>query len=82
MNTGAYKITAQLGNTLSEKTVEVKYYVLPKFADRSERPIARSINPGEQVRGTLSANYFFGKPVSEGQVTIEGYTFDVERTVA
>lgn len=79
VNTGPYKITAKLGDTLSEKTVEVKYYVLPKFAidlttDRTY------YQPGATVHGTLRANYFFGKPVSQGQVKIEGYTFDVERT--
>ncbi|MGC9358702.1 MAG: MG2 domain-containing protein, partial [Anaerolineae bacterium] len=31
VNTGNYKIEAQLGNTLSEITVVVKHYVLPKF---------------------------------------------------
>ncbi|HTP06769.1 MAG TPA: MG2 domain-containing protein, partial [Anaerolineae bacterium] len=79
VNTGPYKITAQLGDMLSEKTVEVKYYVLPKFA--IDLKIDRTYyQPGATVHGTLSANYFFGKPVSQGQVKIEGYTFDVERT--
>ena len=31
VNTGDYKISAILGNTTSEKTVTVEYYVLPKF---------------------------------------------------
>jgi uncharacterized protein YfaS (alpha-2-macroglobulin family) len=79
VNTGPYKITAQLGDTLSETTVEVKYYVLPKFAIdlKTDRTYYQ---PSATVHGTLSANYFFGKPVSQGQVKIEGYTFDVERT--
>jgi CD109 antigen len=34
------------------------------------------------VEGSLQANYFFGKPVSEGQVLIEGFSFDVERVSA
>ena len=34
------------------------------------------------MRGTLSANYFYGKPVAGGKVQLEGYTFDVQRTVA
>jgi uncharacterized protein YfaS (alpha-2-macroglobulin family) len=81
VNTGAYKITAQLGTTTAEKTVEVKYYVLPKFAVKwsTDRTFYQ---PGQHVRGTLNANYFFGKPVSDGAVTLEGYTFDVERKVA
>ncbi|CAG0927124.1 hypothetical protein TFLX_00368 [Thermoflexales bacterium] len=80
VNTGNYQITAQLGNASAEKTVEVKYYVLPKFAitwsaDRT------FYQPGQHVHGTVSANYFFGKPVSDGTVTLEGSTFDVERQV-
>ncbi len=80
VNTGNYKITAQLGNASAEKTVEVKYYVLPKFAIKwsTDRMFYQ---PGQHVRGTLSANYFFGKPVRDGKVTLEGYTFDVERKV-
>jgi uncharacterized protein YfaS (alpha-2-macroglobulin family) len=81
VNTGAYKITAQLGNATSEKTVEVKYYVLPKFAVKWSTD-RNFYQPGQHVAGTLSANYFFGKPVSDGVVTLEGYTFDVERKVA
>ncbi|HEY4720484.1 MAG TPA: MG2 domain-containing protein, partial [Anaerolineae bacterium] len=81
VNTGPYKITAQLGNTTSEKTVTVEHYVLPKFAIKlsTERSFYQ---PGQHARGTLSANYFFGKPVSNGAVTLEGYTFDVERKAA
>jgi hypothetical protein len=79
VNTGAYQITAVMGNTSSEKTVTVEHYVLPKFKISldSERPYYR---PGEHVRASLNASYFFGKPVTEGQVSIEGSMFDVERT--
>ncbi len=78
VNTGPYKIAATLGNTSSEKTVTVEHYVLPKFSvDLStERPYYL---PGEHVRGTLKANYFFGKPVAGGDVLLEGYSFDVQR---
>ncbi|NIM93334.1 MAG: hypothetical protein GTO18_06445 [Anaerolineales bacterium] len=79
VNTGNYKITALLGDTLSEKTVEVKYYTLPKFAVslEMERPF---YIPGDLVLGSLKAEYFFGKPVEGGTVLLEGYAFDVERT--
>jgi uncharacterized protein YfaS (alpha-2-macroglobulin family) len=81
VNTGAYKITTTLGNTTSEKTITVERYVLPKFKVElhTERPFYL---PGAHVRGTLSAQYFFGKPVDRGAVTLEGATFDVERRVA
>ena len=78
VNTGPYKITAQLGNTSSEKTVNVERYVLPKFkvswnTDRS------FYKPGERVTGSIDAEYFFGKKVSGGGVEIDGFTFDFER---
>jgi len=78
VNTGAYKITAVLGNTSSEKTVTVEHYVLPKF-DISIETDKSFYLPGERVNGTLQANYFFGKPVAAGEIMLEGYAFDVER---
>lgn len=80
VNTGAYKISAQLGDTRSEKTVTVEHYVLPKFGVQIETENSFYL-PGERVRGQLSANYFFGKPVAGGKVMLEGYTFDFERVV-
>jgi len=81
VNTGAYKVTATLGNTSSEKTVNVEHYVLPKFSVelKTEEPYYL---PGDHVRGDLRAGYFFGKPVAGGQVLLEGFTFDVERNLA
>jgi uncharacterized protein YfaS (alpha-2-macroglobulin family) len=81
VNSGAYLITAELGNTASEKTVTVENYVLPKF-DISIDTEKSFYLPGERVNGTLQANYFFGKPVAGGEITLEGYTFDVERATA
>ncbi len=81
VNSGNYKISAVMGNTTSEKSVTVEHYVLPKFGvDMStERPYYR---PGEHVEGQLNAGYFFGKPVGESQVLLEGFTFDVARSDA
>jgi uncharacterized protein YfaS (alpha-2-macroglobulin family) len=81
VNTGPYKITAQLGNTSSEKTVTVEHYVLPKFTVKLETENSFYL-PGAHVRGSLQSDYFFGKPVAGGQVVLEGYTFDVARTSA
>jgi uncharacterized protein YfaS (alpha-2-macroglobulin family) len=80
VNSGAYKITAILGNTSSEKTVTVEHYVLPKFAVemQTERTYYQ---PGQHVQGSLKANYFFGKPVAGGQVSVEGYTYDVQQNL-
>ncbi len=78
VNTGAYKITAQMGNTSSEKTIIVERYVLPKF--KLTWSTERSFYlPGEHVSGTFNAQYFFGKAVAGGEVAIEGFTFDFER---
>jgi hypothetical protein len=78
VNQGSYKIAAEIGETRSEKTVTVKWYVLPKF--KVEVTTERSFYlPGETVRGHVQAGYFFGKPVAGGQVTIRGTTTDVEQ---
>jgi uncharacterized protein YfaS (alpha-2-macroglobulin family) len=76
--TGLFKITAQMGSTSSEKTVTVEHYVLPKFKVSlvPDRPYYR---PGETVTGVLTAEYFFGKKVAAGAVSLEGFTFDFER---
>ncbi len=67
VNHGAYKITATLGDTTSEKTVTVKPYVLPKFkvTATTDEDFYR---PGQRVTGQVEAAYFFGKPVDGGQV--------------
>ncbi|MBN1485318.1 MAG: hypothetical protein JXA37_11415 [Chloroflexia bacterium] len=80
VNQGSYKLGASIGDTGSEKTVEVRPYVLPKFglSVSTERSFYL---PGERVEGLLQADYFFGKPVAQGQVQIEGTVWDVGRNV-
>jgi uncharacterized protein YfaS (alpha-2-macroglobulin family) len=80
VNTGNYKISAVLGNTTSEMTVSVENYVLPKFEVTLETE-RNYYTPGAVVRGTLQARYFFGKPVANSTVRIEGATFDVQRNL-
>ncbi len=80
VNTGAYKISATLGGVTSEKTVTVEHYVLPKF-EVDLQTEQSFYQPGAHVAGTLNARYFFGKPANEAVVKLEGFTFDVERTV-
>ncbi|MCX7681920.1 MAG: MG2 domain-containing protein [Anaerolineae bacterium] len=80
VNQGHYKIAVAIGETVSEKTVEVRPYVLPKFAvnvatDRS------FYLPGQRVQGSVQADYFFGKPVAQGQVRIVGSVWEIERVV-
>ncbi len=78
VNQGDYKLSASLGNTTSEKTVEVKPYVLPKFGVTvtTERSF---YTPGQRVEGSVQADYFFGKPVAASQVRLVGLVYDVER---
>ncbi len=78
VNTGRYKIVAHLGETESERTVTVKPYVLPKFRISVETDKTFYL-PGQTVEGHLQADYFFGKPVAEGEVEISGYVYEVER---
>ena len=78
VNTGNYKITVSLGGTLSEKTVEVKYYSLPKFAVSIDLESSYYL-PGDNVHGSIRSEYFFGKSVQGGSILLEGYSFDVER---
>ncbi|RLC89788.1 MAG: hypothetical protein DRI37_03145 [Chloroflexi bacterium] len=77
VNTSNYKLTATLGNSTSELTVVVKHYVLPKFKVDAAADSPFYL-PGEHVTGAVDVNYFFGKPVDEGQVVLTGYTFDVQ----
>jgi hypothetical protein len=77
---GAYTISCKVGDTASDLTVDVKKYVLPKFK------IAVELNqpyyqPGQTVHGKVHADYFFGKPVTDGQVAIEVRTNDVAPSV-
>ncbi len=66
---GEYRLECQLGDTTSRETVEVKPYVLPKFAVSVEFNQPYYL-PGEVVRGVVSAKYFFGKPVADAEVSV------------
>jgi hypothetical protein len=66
---GACRVDCQVGDAKSSILVEVKKYVLPKFKVQValDRPFYQ---PGELIRGTIQADYFFGKPVGGARVTI------------
>ncbi len=76
VNMGTFTLRAVLPESQTEKKVRVERYVLPKFkvALTTEKPYYL---PGETVKGTLKANYFFGKPVANGQVTVVINTVDI-----
>ena len=72
---GAYQIQCQAGDTASTLTVEVRKYVLPKF--KIDMTLDQAYyQPGQKVRGTVGARYFFGKPVERAEVEIAVETKD------
>jgi type II secretory pathway pseudopilin PulG len=80
INEGTYRIECRVGDTTSTASVEVKKYVLPKFRIDIEldRPYYQ---PGQRAKGTVHAEYFFGKPVEDARVELKVETFDVEPDV-
>ena len=88
VNQGDYKLSVSIGADTgglqtrlhTEKTVEVRPYVLPKFG--VEVSTDRSFYlPGERLEGVVQADYFFGKPVALGEVQVVGSVWEIERTV-
>ena len=75
---GDYIITAEIGPVTSSRSVEVKPYTLPRFKVEFDSD-KNFYLPGETATGVIDANYFFGKPVDGGQVTIRGFVTDIDR---
>lgn len=66
---GTYRVECQTDGYRTARTVEVRTYSLPNFRlgiDLARRAFA----PGERVSGSVSAEYFFGRPVSDGSVVV------------
>lgn len=80
VNEGAFKLRASVGDSVSEKTVEVSQYALPKFR-LSTRTNDPWYLPGSAISGVVDAQYFFGKSVQGGSVVIEAATLDIGRNV-
>lgn len=80
VNMGEYHVRCRLGDengATAEKSVTVKKYVLPKFKIGIKTDKSWYL-PKEKVRGTVQADYFFGKPVAGARVAVEVRTFDVD----
>jgi len=75
LNFGDYRVRAVMAGEEQERIILVKRYVLPKFAVTLKTQKSYYL-PGETVRGMVRAEYFFGKPVSGGRVSVELSTFD------
>jgi len=88
INMGIYTIRAVMGegsgegseSTTSEKKVTVDRYVLPKFKVDLKTD-ADYYQPADLVNGTIQTKYLFGKPVTQGKVTVDAYKYDVDFTL-
>jgi uncharacterized protein YfaS (alpha-2-macroglobulin family) len=85
VNLGPYHLRALMdgpGANTGELALTVDKYVLPKFkvavdfAD-ADAKAKRGYRPGDHVTGTVRANYFFGKAVDDGEVTVKATGMDV-----
>jgi uncharacterized protein YfaS (alpha-2-macroglobulin family) len=88
VNLGTYHLRALLGDTeaapanRAEIAINVEKYVLPKFKvavdfTGKDSKTKHGYRPGEHVTGTVRANYFFGKPVEGGEITVKATGLDV-----
>ncbi|HEY0347822.1 MAG TPA: MG2 domain-containing protein [Pyrinomonadaceae bacterium] len=64
---GSYNITATIGDAKSSGYFEVQEYKKPEFKVTVKGP-KEFAAVGEKVRFTISANYFFGAPVTNADV--------------
>ncbi|WP_340819604.1 alpha-2-macroglobulin family protein [Methanolobus sp. WCC4] len=69
LNLGTWKVVATAGDSSSNVDIQVDKYVLPKFDVSLETPQEWFL-VSDEIIGTVSANYFFGKEV-EGDVLVE-----------
>jgi hypothetical protein len=67
---GTYQVECRVGESQGGTTVEVKKYALPKFkvAVTTDRNYYK---PGETIRLKVRADYFFGKPVADMEVSVD-----------
>lgn len=87
VNLGTYHVRAMMGDpdaptSRAEKTINVERYVLPKFkvamefTDKGAKE-KHGYQPGDRVTGTVHANYLFGKPVEDAEISVRAVALDV-----
>ncbi len=78
--TGRYTVRALTSLDEQEKKIKVEKYVLPKYRIDFETDSDFYL-PSETLKGFLSAQYFFGKAVSNANVdvTVSAYEIDVKK---
>jgi hypothetical protein len=91
VNLGTYHLRALLGegdapSNTAEIALNVERYVLPKFKVAvdfagKDNKTQRGYRPGDHVSGTVQANYFFGKPVEDAEITVKASAMDVAVSV-
>ncbi len=64
---GSYNITASIGEVSASGYFEVQEYKKPEFKVTVKTP-QQFVAVGENARFTISANYFFGAPVTNAEV--------------
>ncbi len=70
---GRWRIRATVGGIESERTFEVKRYVLPAF--KVEAALDRTFYaPGQPIKASIVARYFHGAPVANARVKVEDVT--------
>ena len=87
VNLGTYHLRALMGEgdaptNTAEIALNVERYVLPKFKVAidfagKDNQTKRGYRPGDHVTGTVRTNYFFGKPVDDGEITVKASSMDV-----
>lgn len=87
VNLGTYHVRALMGDpdaptNRAEISLNVERYVLPKFKVGVEftekgKKEKHGYQPGDHVTGTVHANYFFGKAVENGEITVRALALDV-----
>jgi len=87
VNLGTYHLRALMGEgdapaNTAEIALNVERYVLPKFKVAVEftgesSNTKHGYRPGDHVTGTVHANYFFGKPVDDAEITVKASSMDV-----
>ncbi len=85
VNLGAYHLRAVMGDAeagaqnSAQMALNVERYVLPKFkvAVEFSGKAKHGYRPGDRVTGIVRANYFFGKPVEGGEITVKATGMDV-----
>jgi hypothetical protein len=85
VNLGTYHLHALMGEgdapaNTAELAISVEKYVLPKFKiaiDFDNDKGRHGYRPGDHVTGTVRANYFFGKRVTDAEITVKASGMDV-----